>query len=599
VKGAAGGVGSNQNIIENFASNVGGYRLLALGDGRLFWELTTQAYEINGALDGNWQFLTLGWDGSNMVASINGVVTTFARTTTVQGPAREFRLGRSSDFDIGPTAAWDRALTSAEITALYNSGAPRYYHDLTTAEKVDIVSFWNLDEEGGSRADSHGSNTFTDNNTVGTALGEVAAVSEDAISLKTDLVASFDSANSESLSIEDAAQTGLDFGSGEFTISLWVYPVSISGTQWILAKGAENTATVGFTAFRAGSIIYCRLVDANLLGVQISMGGIAAGVWHNISMRRDAAGSFQAFLNGVFVGAALQGASVDRSVRFALAASSGLGSSCDAWIANAAAWHRALLDSEITELYNSGSPLSYQKLNAGLKTDLVSFWNLNEPRGTRYDSHSQNHLTDNNTVAAAHGAVEYEATQYAGITKWSNQGTDASPFADVVTPTALKAPQFISGIPTWDGANTASLYTATGTVTPDSAIYVVARADSDGPSGAGLVDSDDPILRHLVYLVSDNLRAYSSSGDHAATTNDGHDRFGLYAEYTPSSITAKVGGETFQNTSATPDGMVGLSIGGYHNQSLTGSWDGTIEAVLVFDRVLTNVEKAALTSYFS
>lgn len=372
VKGSAGGTGTNQNIIENFASGLGGYRFLALGDGRLYWELISQSYVIDGALDGNWQFLTLGWDGTNMVTSINGVVTTFAKTTPLQGPARALKLGRNADLDMGPTGAWDRALTSSEITALYNSGTPRHYADLLTSEKVDLVSFWNL-------------------------------------------------------------------------------------------------------------------------------------------------------------------------------------------------------------------------------------W---EPRGIRFDSHGSTHLTDNNTVGSAQGPVEVTAGGFAGITKWENQGADASPFADVVTPTALKSAQLINGLPTWDGVNSASLHSTTGTVTPDSAIYVVAKADSDGPATAGLVDSDHSILRHLIYLVSDNLRLFArpngafTGGEHVATTNDGHSRFGIYAELKPTGMTVEVGGETFENTSATPGEMTGLSIGGYYNQSVSGSWDGTIEAVLVFDRVLTSAELAELESLY-
>jgi hypothetical protein len=423
--------------------------------------------------------------------------------------------------------------------------------------------------------------------------------------LKTDLVASFDSANSESLSIEHSAQTGLDLGVGEFTISLWIRPLSISGVQWIMAKGASNLSDPGLTMFSSGTTIYCRLVDSNNVGVQIAVSGIGLGSWYNIVMRRNASGSFEAFSNGLASGSpAQQGASINTSSRFVLGCSEGFSVYCDAEMSNAAVWNRTLSDAEITSLYNSGTPRPYANLTTAEKVDMVSFWNLNEPRGTRYDSHGTNHLTDNNTVGAAHGPVEIQAGEYAGVTKWQNQGLAASPFADVVTPTAIKSPQLLNGLLTWDGSNSASLYSTTGTVSPDSAIYVVARADSDGPATAGLVDSDDPILRNLIYLVSDKLNLFArpngalSGGDSVVTTNDGHARFGIYAELQPTSMTVKVGGETFQNTSATPGEMIGLSIGGYYNQSVSGSWDGTIEAVLVFDRVLTSAELAELEALY-
>lgn len=40
-----------------------------------------------------------------------------------------------------------------------------------------------------------------------------------------------------------------------------------------------------------------------------------------------------------------------------------------------------------------------------LLTNLISYWELNETSGTRYDAHGTNHLTDNNTVGYAAGVV--------------------------------------------------------------------------------------------------------------------------------------------------------------------------------------------------
>jgi uncharacterized protein YbdZ (MbtH family) len=365
VKGAAGGVGSTQNIIENFASNVGGYRLMALGDGRLYWELTTQAYEIDGSLDGNWQFLTLGWDGSNMVTSINGVVTKFSKTTPLQGPTRDFRLGRDADFDMGPTGAWGRALTSAEITAVYNSGTPRSYANMTTAEKVSLVSFWEL-------------------------------------------------------------------------------------------------------------------------------------------------------------------------------------------------------------------------------------W---EPRGTRYDSHGTNHLTDINTVGAAQGPVEIQAGEYAGVTKWENQGLAASPFGDVAINAPGDAPQFIGGVLVYDVLSNA-LRTASGETLGDSTIVFVGSKDAAAPSDAYAVDSNNPAFRRILYVPSGKYRAYSNgvlSWASGATT----DRVLVFASFTSTDVTLQVDADVFATGTGTTEAMKGLSVGGINSLSSAYNWVGTIDSVIVFGRLLTATEKAALTAHFA
>jgi hypothetical protein len=423
----------------------------------------------------------------------------------------------------------------------------------------------------------------------------------DTSTLKTDLVASFDRANSEYLSITDANQSGLNFA-GEFTVAGWINTTGLTNNNCIVSKygpGGYRLLQIWTGQFR----LYARDNVGTQRLVASSVNYTPSSGWLFVVAGYDGTNIFltvndQATPNtSTFTGPMTTSA-------LAFNVGKDAATHNDGQLADVACWSRTLSASEITALYNSGTPRHYADLSTSEKVDLVSFWNLNEPRGVRYDSHGSNHLTDNNTVGAEHGPVEYEATQYAGITKWENQGADASPFADVVTPTALKSAQLINGLPTWDGVNSASLHSTTGTVTPDSAIYVVAKAASDGPATAGLVDSDDAILRNLIYLVSDKLNLFArpngalSGGDSVVTTNDGHARFGIYAELQPTSMTVKVGGETFQNTSATPGEMIGLSIGGYYNQSVSGSWDGTIEAVLVFDRVLTSAELAELEALY-
>lgn len=71
---------------------------------------------------------------------------------------------------------WKRVLTTAEKTFLYRDGDGVRYRDIGltgdgSALKTSLEAWWDLQEESGSRADSHGSNTLTDNNTVTNAEG--------------------------------------------------------------------------------------------------------------------------------------------------------------------------------------------------------------------------------------------------------------------------------------------------------------------------------------------------------------------------------------------------------------------------------------------
>jgi len=73
-------------------------------------------------------------------------------------------------------------------------------------------------------------------------------------------------------------------------------------------------------------------------------------------------------------------------------------------------WKRTatnLSATELTLLYNLGKGLLYERvqntLGASLTTGLVAYWNMVEVSGTRSDSASTNHLTDNATVTQAAG----------------------------------------------------------------------------------------------------------------------------------------------------------------------------------------------------
>lgn len=90
-----------------------------------------------------------------------------------------------------------------------------------------LISYWKLDEASGSRADSVGGNTLTDNNTVTQNPGKVSTAAQ------------FTAANSESLSIADNAS--FDAIGAAMSLSLWVYPDSFLANNAILTKWTYAT----------------------------------------------------------------------------------------------------------------------------------------------------------------------------------------------------------------------------------------------------------------------------------------------------------------------------------------------------------------------
>jgi hypothetical protein len=127
---------------------------------------------------------------------------------------------------VGETGFWSRVLTADERTSLFARGNGKSYADLTTAEKVGLVSYWNLDEVSGDRADSHGDNDLTDNNTVGSVINAGDAMDGGA--------ASFVAANSEYLSLGDTVLPE------SFTVSAWFKYSSASDTYPIIFYAADS-----------------------------------------------------------------------------------------------------------------------------------------------------------------------------------------------------------------------------------------------------------------------------------------------------------------------------------------------------------------------
>jgi hypothetical protein len=136
----------------------------------------------SGTTSGVWYFVQVYHDPTNDLIGIsvnNGNFDTVAYSAGIVDGTAEFRIGARenlatcyADGLIQSAAVYSSIPSSSVRTSLYNSGIAKLHCQLTAAEKVGLVSYWNLDEQSGNAIDSHGSNDLTDNNTVlyGTGL---------------------------------------------------------------------------------------------------------------------------------------------------------------------------------------------------------------------------------------------------------------------------------------------------------------------------------------------------------------------------------------------------------------------------------------------
>lgn len=237
----------------------------------------------------------------------------------------------------GLPAPQQHGKTGTQARSIFSSGST-----LLTG----LVSWWDLDEESGTRYDAIGSYDLTDVNTVGYESGKIGNA------------ASFVSANSEALRYAPVTPDGL-WPSSSFTISMWIKAASMGdGKVYLASIGNNNNGGIGIQ--NAAGKMYCFVKDGTTSTGICSISGVA-GAWFNLIYKYDAsAGKCYAIVNnGTPIEAAASGYNAPTFAGTEWELSTASASGCNASIDLVGVWHRALTADEITELYNSGDGKSY------------------------------------------------------------------------------------------------------------------------------------------------------------------------------------------------------------------------------------------------
>lgn len=305
------------------------------------------------------------WDGTTLSLYENGSLKTPVKdsdgSVTQTDTSRVFTLGSTIsgsatlDGTMDEVAIWSKALTSTEVTALYNSGAGLPYIDASDVANsyldTNNVSFWELEETSGTRTDSKGSNDLTDNNTVlsGTGIQGTGA--------------DFESSNSEYLSISDAAQTGIDSISAQ-TVACWVKFESTSANMSPMSKGNDGSnGLFQFFWLTSNNLIFRRVTSSGLQGATASWTPSTA-TWYHIAGTFDTTNGTVLYVNGVPIGTDSNTLSaIDTTEQFTIGMRSRGGVTFDMYmdglVDEAGYWSRALSLGEIQALYNGGTGIPY------------------------------------------------------------------------------------------------------------------------------------------------------------------------------------------------------------------------------------------------
>lgn len=146
---------------------------------------------------------------------------------------------------------------------------------------VGLVTYWTLNESSGNRADSVGANTLKPNG------GVVASAS----GILNNAASGFDVS---STSLTNGSPTGISFGPGSMTISVWVYFTDkTQDPQYILDKSQDSTHREYWLVWRsAGQFrFYIFAPDGSVVGEEDYSFSASNNTWYNVIAWYDSGNS--------------------------------------------------------------------------------------------------------------------------------------------------------------------------------------------------------------------------------------------------------------------------------------------------------------------
>ena len=220
------------------------------------------------------------------------------------------------------------------------------------------------------------------------------------------VAAHFNRVNNQYLTIGDNAS--LSTGTGlSFTLAAWVYLESApTGVMGIVVKGndAQQDEYALDWEYVSNQFRFFILDNTGIYRVRNWTSGATTGGWYFlVGWYDDGAKTLNLRVNdgGVVTSSAPNGGPADRNGPFEIGRQ-GPNNYLDGRVDGVAFWKRGLTAGEQSQLYNSGQGLLFNNIaGTSLTTSLVSWWDLAEQSGTRFDSVGASNLIAINGVGTA------------------------------------------------------------------------------------------------------------------------------------------------------------------------------------------------------
>lgn len=299
----------------------------------------------------SWVMCTITYDGSLLKVYVNGTLeaTGASYAGNISGSVRyvgaDSGAGNLWNGSLDELGAWNTTLTVDEISKIYNAGRGNQY-PFTENLSTSLASYYKLDESSGNASDVIGSNTLTNTGTATYSAGK--------INNGVDFGAT-------TQYLGKANPTGLQKGSGPFTMAAWVKFSNFSTARYFVGFGEYSNNKL--VSLRCDSSTAWYIDDNGAAAAFPAVSSMSTGVWYHIVYTYPGSGNiYTAYLNGTSIGTAnntrapnLGTTVMGLGSRSNTSAGENLVGSLD----EVGFWSRALTSTEVTQLYNSGAGLQY------------------------------------------------------------------------------------------------------------------------------------------------------------------------------------------------------------------------------------------------
>jgi len=294
------------NVIFYRRTGINGMQITILNSGQVqYYGGSARNFSANVTSLNRWYHIAITHDGSDVICYIDGQSVGSFSDTPIPVASAEFTVGghptdatRKFSGSIDEAAFFNTTLSAADITKIYNSGAPT---DLTLAASYDtdrtsnLKGYWKMGDDSNDSATSGGSiSTITDSSGNGNDVTQSTASSQPtfkALAQSVGTTLSFDGSN-DYLTVTQNSDINI---TGDLTVSAWVRLSQISGYNAVLTKRAvSGSMNYQFTINSSGKIGLGHsggswVYDTNSLTVD---------TWHHVAATVSS-GTVQFYIDGV------------------------------------------------------------------------------------------------------------------------------------------------------------------------------------------------------------------------------------------------------------------------------------------------------------